>query len=347
MTYHRLLRLPFFVLLLLTLAACAAPKTTQRVLWPSPPERPRLEWIKNYYSQDDFPKGGTQAALEGFLGKPPLIFFSRPFGIASDPTRGLVYISDSDAKEVRYYDLVNYSIHRLNAVTSFGRPMGMTIDQQGNLYVCDGYQRSVLVFGPDHQPRLAIGGPEFLENPAYVEVNDQLGRVYVADGRASKIVVFDLKGSKLFEFGSFGAEDGQFRAPQGMAIDKDNRLFVADMLNARVQVFDADGQFLYRFGERADVPGGFESPKDLAFDSEGNLHILDTRKSLLLSYTADGKLLLHTGGAKASSSPVGFALPTSIYIDKTDRMYITDAFNMRFSVWQYLSDAYLAKNPVK
>lgn len=344
---HFATRIGLLLLLTTLLAACAREAARPRVLWPAPPERPRLEWIQNYYSQDDFPKTATQISMEKMLGKPPLLFFARPFGIAANVDRGLVYISDSDLKEVRIFDMVNYKIHRLNAVTAFGRPLGMTIDTQGNLYVCDGYHRSVMVFGPDHQPLRTIGGKELLENPAYVQVNERLGRIYVADGKASKVVIFDMQGERLREFGSFGSEQGQFRAPQGMAIDNQDRLFVADQLNARVQVFDADGNFLYMFGERAERVSGFESPKDLAFDSEGNLHILDTRKSLLLSYTPEGRLLLHTGGQKASTSPVGFALPTSIFIGRDDRIYITDAFNMRFSVWQYLSEAYLARNPLR
>ena len=332
---------------LFALAACAPKAREQRVVWPAPPDRPRLEWIKNYYSQDDFPKTGAQVFMEGFLGKPPLVYFARPFGIAAKADQQLVYVSDTDAKELRIFDLANNQIRRLNAITSFGRPLGITFDGAGNLYVCDAHYKSVMVFGPDNQPRFTIGGPDDLEVPAFVEVNDRLGRVYVSDGKAGRVVVFDKQGKKLFTFGELGGESGMFRAPQGMAIDKENRVFVADLLNARVQVFDADGKFLYMFGERADLPGGFEGPKDMAFDSEGNLHIVDSRKALLLSYQADGRLLLYTGGQKQSTSPVGFAMPISIFIDKNDRIYIADAFNMRFSVWQYLSEAYLAKNPIK
>ena len=47
---------------LFVLSACAPKVREQRVVWPAPPDRPRLEWIKNYYSQDDFPKTGMQAA---------------------------------------------------------------------------------------------------------------------------------------------------------------------------------------------------------------------------------------------------------------------------------------------
>lgn len=338
------LSMALFVLLL---AACAPPPTKPRVFWPPAPERPRLEWIQNYYSEDDFPKTSTKTAAESFLGKPALIYFARPFGIAANVDRGLVYVSDADLGEVRYFDLRNYSIHRLNAVTQFARPFGMTIDGQGELYVCDGKLRTVLVFGPDNQPRRMIGGPDTFGNPVYVEVNDRLGRVYVSDGKEAKIVVFDRAGKKLFEWGTYGGEPGQFRAPQGLAIDRQDRVFVADQLNARIQVFDADGKFLYTFGERADRISGFEGPKDLAFDSEGNLHILDVRKSALLSYSPDGKLLLFTGGERAMNSPVGFAMPASIWIGKDDRLYITDSFNMRFSVWQYLSEAYLREHPLK
>ncbi|NJC89144.1 MAG: hypothetical protein FIB02_11550 [Desulfuromonas sp.] len=338
----------FLLLVVLFLAtACAKEQVRPRVFWPPLPERPRLEWLQNYYSQDDFPKTSTQATLEGFLGKPTLLYFARPFGVATRDDQGLVYVSDIDLKEVRVYDLRNYKIRLLNSVSQFGRPMGMTIDGRGNLYVCDGGEHTVKVFGPDNQPLSMIGSKDSLQNPVFVAVNDRLDRVYVSDGKAAKIVVFARNGEKLFEWGAYGGEPGQFRAPQGVAIDRDNRVFVADQLNARVQVFDADGKFLYMFGERADVIGGFEGPKGLAFDSEGNLHITDVRKSALMSYSPDGKLLLFTGGPGAASSPVGFSTPGGIWIDKNDKIYIADGFNRRFSVWQYLSDAYLAEHPIK
>jgi hypothetical protein len=56
-------------------------------------------------------------------------------------------------------------------------------------------------------------------------------------------------------------------------------------------------------------------------------------------------LLLVTGTGRASSSPFGFSVPKAIDIDANDRIYITEALNHRFTIWQYMSKTYLAKNP--
>ena len=56
--------------------------------------------------------------------------------------------------------------------------------------------------------------------------------------------------------------------------------------------------------------------------------------------------MLTTGTGNPSSHKMGFGMPSSIFIDANDRIYVADSLNKRFSVWQYLSKAYLAKYPV-
>lgn len=332
-----------FLVALLFLGGCAAEQQAMRVLWPPLPERPRMEWIQVLYSEDDFSKSKKEKLVEKMVGPSALPAFKRPFGIASDGT-GRVYVSDVDDRSVKVVDFNSRSILPLTGARSFGIPLGLALDQKKNLYVADAGARSVMVFTPEHRLLLSFGN-EHLTKPAYLALKEDMGRIYVSDGMAHKIAVFDSKGKFLFEFGERGAGDGQFTSPQGLAFDRQGRLYVADQHNARIQVFDAEGKFLSKFGERGDKQWHFEGPKDLAFDSEGNLHILDYRKSALVTYTPDGKLLLFTGGGGPTTSPVAFALPSALFIDSGDRIYIADSFNQRIALWQYLSDAYIAAHP--
>jgi DNA-binding beta-propeller fold protein YncE len=327
------------------LAGCAKPPEMPRILWPPPPDTPRLEFIGAYASQDDFPKTGPQAFTEGIVGKPPLALFKSPFGIVAD-ARGKVYVSDMHDKNVRVYDLKAHTVNYLFKHPVLDTPFGMVMDGAGNIYVADGARGKVMVFSADGRPLFSFGSSEVLTKPAYLALNERLERIYVSDGAGHRIVVFDMRGKYLFSFGRLGGGPSDLHSPQGLAIDAQDHVFVADMLNARVQVFDADGRYLYLFGERGDLPSQFEAPKDLAFDSDGNLYAIDSRRPLLYTYTPDGRLLLTTGGSSRTGHKLGFTRPTSIYIDSSDRIYVADMLNRRFSVWQYLSEAYLKEHPI-
>lgn len=335
--------------ILLLQAACAAKKPeVPRLVWPPPPEKPRLEFIGTFSSQDDFPKTSAQRYAEAVVGKGVLATFRTPFGIASDGA-GIVYISDMHDANVKVYDFNALTVNYLTKTPVFAKPAGLAVDSSGKLYIADAGKGQVYVYTPEHNPAFVIneGGP--LRKPAYVALNERLGRIYISDGIGHQVGVFDMQGKHLFSIGrndgKSSSADGEFFSPQGLAISRDNKLFVADMYNSRIQVFDADGKFLYKFGERGDQVWQFEYPKDLAFDNEGNLYIIDSRKATILTYTPDGTLLLATGEGRPSGNKLAFATPTSIWIDANDRIYVADGLNKRFSVWQYLSDKYLAEHP--
>lgn len=337
--------LTFISLWFLVLASCAdSPDRPLRILWPPPPERPILEFIGAYSHEDDFPVTANQRLVKLMVAERPL-GLKMPFGIVSDG-KGKVYVSDIRDRSIKVFDFNAKKVSYLTDGPFYDMPLGLALDGAGNLFVADGEKGKVLVFSPQGTPLFSFGDKEIFGRPAYIAINNRLGRIYVSDGRRHRIAVFDIKGSSLFFIGGPGAEKGQFAAPQGIAVDKKDRLFVADMLNARIQVFDAEGNFLYTFGKQGRESTYFENPKDLSFASDGNLYILDHRKALLFTYTPEGKLLLITGGAKRTSSRLGFSTPASIYIDSTDRVYITDQLNRRFSVWQYLSEDYLRNHPI-
>ena len=336
--------LPAFLLLVI-LAGCSASKAPPvRVLWPAPPQEPKVEFIGTYASERDFPKTEMEKLSATVLGDSPLYTFKAPFGIAADG-KGLVYVSDLYLKNVRVYDFERKTVEFLTKEPLFRTAMGLAVDASGQIYVADGAAQKVWVFGPDRQLRRTIGDGKLFTNPIFLAINERLGRLYVADSRGQQVVVFDLNGQFLF---SFGKEEGEsrFGAPLGLAIDKEDRVFVSDRLNARIEVFDADGHFLRLFGERGDRFDQFEAPRDLAFDSDGNLWVADQRRSAIYTYQPDGRILLVTGGEARSSSPLSFASPSAIYIDANDRIYVADMLNRRFSVWQYLTPAYLKEHPV-
>jgi tripartite motif-containing protein 71 len=160
-----------------------------------------------------------------------------PYGLATDPVTGDVYMADTDRYKINKYDADG------NFLRSFGT--------QGT-------------------------GPGKFLYPSRVAVADD-GTVYVADTWDNKISVHAPDGTELFQFGSFGAADGQLKQPHGMAFDSRQRLFVANTQNHRIEVFDRQGKFLFKFGSKGSTPGLFVGDlRGVAIDRANNwVYVVD------------------------------------------------------------------------
>lgn len=342
-----LVSLLLIVVTFLVLFAGCAPSQRKRILWPVYPAKPRIEWLGTYSSQDDFPKTGWDTIRELVLGGvEPLVPLS-PYGIVRD-SQGIVYVADHYKGNLLVYNFSDKSLEYYSNDPIFSRPSGLAVDGADNLYVVDSELRAVLVFDKDRHPIRTIGSSDELLAPAYIAIDQVRARIYVSDPRANKIVIYDRFGKKSGEIGGKSGQDRlsfAFSSPQGMAVDKAGNLYVAELLGARISVYDVRGAYLRSFGERGDASNQFEAPKDIAFDSDGNLWVLDNRRSQIYTYNQDGVLLLATGTAAPSASPLGFSTPTAIYISPDDKIYVTDRFNRRFSVWHYFSERYLQEHP--
>ena len=63
-------------------------------------------------------------------------------------------------------------------------------------------------------------------------------------------------------FGSTGTGNGQFRLPEGVAIDPtSHNIVVSDAANGRVQIFTSAGTFISKFGSSGSGDGQFSNPE--------------------------------------------------------------------------------------
>lgn len=337
------IRIFVFVSFLMTFLAGCAPsgRALPRFVWPPPPEQPRLEYVGNYTSAEDFKQADL---LDKLAGKVKINLFAGPFGVVSDG-EGRVFVSDIAIGMVHVIDFREKTFKPVAEAKILVNPAGMAVDAQKNLYVADSGASQVLVFDAELRPKGTIRDPDHLTKPVYVAIQPETQRIYVTDGADSRVAVFSPQGEFLFGFGQRGAGVDDLFAPQGLEFGPDGNLYICDTLNARIKVVTPEGKFVRMFGERGDVGGMFESPKDLAFDSEGNLFVVDARKSNLMTYTPEGIYLLSTGSNKPDQSKFGFSMPKSVFIDRNDRIYVAENLGRRLSVWQYLSAAYLRDHP--
>jgi hypothetical protein len=98
---------------------------------------------------------------------------------------------------------------------------------------------------------------------------DEAGRIYVLEGQAQEIRVFDATGSHVRTIGRKGGGPGELNQAVHMQFGPDGNLWVVDPQNNRVSVFDTAGTYLD--GHR--MPGGFIIiPWPGGFDAQGDYY---------------------------------------------------------------------------
>ena len=221
-----------------------------------------------------------------------------------------------------------------NVVESFGAglitwPHGIDVDGEGNVWVADarapnarelertpdaprnGHQ--VVKFSPEGEVLMVLGTPGEAGDPPthFTEPNDVLvapdGSIFVGESHNAqfldepgpnaigRITKWAPDGTFIKSFGSWGYEDGQFRAPHSLAMDSQGRLFVADRGNRRIQIFDQEGAHLDTWYQFSRISGLFIDGNDVlyAIDSESdeNYNPGGWRKGLRVGDARTGEVL--------------------------------------------------------
>lgn len=70
---------------------------------------------------------------------------------------------------------------------------------------------------------------------------DAAGRIYVTDGQAASVRVFDTSGVLIRSLGRLGDGPGEFDVPQGVEFGPDGNAYVYDGDGARINAFDTSG----------------------------------------------------------------------------------------------------------
>ncbi len=252
----------------------------------------------------------------------------------------------------------------------FGRAGNVSADQT-RVYVSDQEMRRIVVF--DFAERKvyfwSIAGI-----PAGLAVDNE-GRVYVANGSSTVILVYDRDGRILYTIGSGGHGDDRLSGPQDIAINKERGfLYVLDRGYAKILVFDLQGNYLFTFGQ-----GEFLWAQFMAIDKQGKIYVTDSMIRCVKIFSPEGKFLKSIGepgdtpgyfsrpkGVAVDSEgniyvadsdfsliqifdpegrvnffwhgvpPTPFKLPEGLYFDEQDRLFVTDTLNKRIQVYQYI-----------
>lgn len=329
----------FFVL-----PACAFVKPlplndpTVNLAWPEPPDNPRIRFLRDIKGyRDVIPEQGKFGKAMTFLTgeSGPRLDMMTPHGIAADEGP-VIYIADTSARVVHRYDLVRREVSYIYKAgdESLFSPIGVAVDQQGNLYVTDSVNCRVYKFDRDGRFLRTLTAPVELQRPAGIAVSPD-GKKYVVDVLARKLYVFAKDDACLGEFPKAGAEP-KLNSPINVAVDRLGNVYVTDAMDFNIKVYDPDGSLKRTIGQIGDGPGSFARPKGVAVDSDLDIYVIDATFENFQIFDQEGRLLYYVG--KYGDKPGEFSLPSGICIDRQDRIFVTDTYNRRIQIYQYLKE---------
>jgi len=309
------------------------------LVWPPKPLPARIRYLNAIASFDDikYEKGFWEKFWDLIRGEQQHNQL-KPMAVAVDGT-GRMSVADPTAKLVHVYDQKtgNYWVIE-EADAPLVLPIGLAVDEKGNIYVSDGGLKKICVFSPKGEYLRSIGDGGQIERPTSIAIDLSRRHLYVVDTPAHVIKVFNLdNGSFIRAIGKRGREKGELNFPGYVFIGPNGNVHVNDALNGRIQIFEPDGKFVGTFGRFGDVTGTFATPKGIAVDSDGNIYVADAGFDNIQVFSSQGSLLLYFG--RPGQAVGEFWTPSGLYIDSKDRLYVADAYNRRVQIFQYLKTA--------
>ncbi len=233
----------------------------------------------------------------------PMDRFNRPQGITWKDDETLV-IADTDNHRVKAVKLdgeVQWILGQEGWKDGyFHHPLGIDMDTQGNLLVCeprsgylrglglDAFQRQstqgnrLQMFGPDLKPVKRAGHMHHMSGRLDRQFKDLVrvwavpdGGAYVTDSGNHRILELDadLRTKRVLQKWPFAT----MRYPQGVHGDGAGRLAIADTGNNRVLVIGKNGDIDQILGGFGVQPGKFSLPREARFGPYGYLFVLDTQ----------------------------------------------------------------------
>jgi DNA-binding beta-propeller fold protein YncE len=317
-----------------------APAKDINLVWPLPPEKPRIKFITSIYGATDIEPSKKPNFFDRVAGISRKDFkptFEKPYGIATD-SHHRIYVTDSGQGLVFVLDRANKHVTFLGdgAQVRLRVPIGITVDGKDRVWVADAVGQHVYAFDGEGAALMALGQQNEMQNPTGVAVDDARHRLYVVDSRQHTVLVYDSESGKfLAKFGQRGTDKGYFNFPTNVAVDRQGRIFVTDTLNYRVQIFDPDYKFVDAFGEQGNHFGQFLKPKGLAFDTYQNLYVVDSDFDNFQIFDPQKHLLMFLG--TLGQVPGAFWLPAGIHVDRDNYIYVADQNNRRIQIFQLLN----------
>lgn len=165
-------------------------------------------------------------------------------------------------------------------------PVGITRDEQENLYVCEyGGNDRVQKFAREGEFLLQFGafgtGEAEFQRPSGIAWHG--GRVYIADAMNNRVLVYGDAGAFAGVLGAPGDLGLQF--PYDVKAGRDGALYIIEYAAGRVSKVGRDGRLLGRYGRTGTGHGEFKTPWGIAVDSKLRVRVADTGNRRIVELT--------------------------------------------------------------
>lgn len=315
----------------------------RRLMWPPEPEIPRYQFSGQLTGEDNFVHDEGEGLMQRFfrwvtgLGEETPRELQRPQAVVGDEkgrifvtdvSRAAVFVFDEPAGELRIWEYAS-------GLRRFVSPIGIVADPDGSIWVADAELGIVAHLDRDGTPLAAVG-KGMLKRPTGLARDPDSGEIFVSDTYGHDIKVFSPTGELLRTIGGRGSEPGLFNYPTHIYI-ANGELFVTDTMNARVQIMRLDEAGEPRaLGRRGLYIGNLVRPKGVAADREGNIYVVESLYDNLLIFNDKGEFLMPIGGVGQGTGK--FYLPSGVWVDDLNRVFVADTFNGRVTIFQYLGN---------
>jgi sugar lactone lactonase YvrE len=280
---------------------------------------------------EEFTTAGTFIATFGSSGTGSGQFHGLG-GIASDPTTGDLYVSDTYNNRVEKFTAAGVFLSAVGSGGSgngqFSAPRGVTVSSTGTLYVADTANNRMQEWLAGEPPTFATSfAPAKIEGsfrePDAVAV-DPSGDIWVADSGNNRVLEFSNERKFLRQFGSEGTAEGQFEGIAGIATNSSGDVYVSG--SDRIQEFSPAGEFLRQWGSPGSGNGQFLFPTGIAVDSSGTVWVLDRFNYRVQEFSPSGAYLGQFASQGTGNGPLGWGFGLAF---SGGNLYVADLGNGR------------------
>ncbi|MCX6014930.1 MAG: TIGR03663 family protein [Chloroflexales bacterium] len=276
---------------------------------------------------------------------------------------GTVVVADTENHQIVIYGADGSERKRVgskgNGQNQFNEPRGVAIGPDGSIYVADTWNARIVKLAPTGEwvTTWGTGDQDFGEGRTAAMTDGSIdgnaanplgffgprgiaagadGHIYLADTGNKRIVVTDDKGTFLYQWGSYGAAEGQFNEPIGVAVDGDGTVAVGDTWNGRVQYFAPDGN-----GQTNPTPiatwriNGWQAQ---TYDDPyiaiqgGKIAAAIPKKNAITISGANGQETIRWGGS--GNDNASFTNPSGVAFGPDGNIYVVDRDNHRVMVFK-------------